>query len=887
VAAGLPVAALAYEGAGILREEEQPAPVKPAPVLTRPPAVLKPVDAVYPAELYEAGIGGDVTLLIEIGADGTVRSAEVKAGSGIDELDANARAALLQFSFSPAELDGVPAAVQLEYVYHFVPAMPVEPAADATAPGASSPDSGEGGAAARAEPKPAPVNLTGQVLQRGSRDPLVGATVYLRVYDLVTETDAEGRFELRGVPAGAVQVEVTAEKHRPFESSVEVREGEQTLLTAYLWLQVEEGQEATVRGQRDKKEVARRTLEKDELRSVPGTFGDPVRVIQNLPGMARAPFVSGALLVRGAQPQDTSVLIDGVPIPLLYHFAGGPSVVNPSFIDRIDFFPGAYGARYGRAIAGVVDIGTKPPEPKALHGNFEIDLLKSGFYVEGPIKQGENWGTWALAARRSYFDTYLPSILEAFRRPGDAVVVAAPVYWDYQSRYDLDLGRDKLEFVVFGSDDTLAVAQAGTTSAQGFSLNQRQGFHRARIKWSRKLAEGWILSVAPTMGTTIVDLDFADTIALGIGSWDFNTRAVLRGEFNPRLKLESGLEFNTNLFNLDFQLPRLPQYATFPGEAPDLGTERRQFGLTSASQAIYADAVWSPWEPLKLVPGVRMELYQLKGGPTLSVEPRMAARYDLSTESTIKAAWGLYRQGPNPQRLDADLGNPYLGLSGSNQVNVGYEQRLPARLSLDLQGFYNWRYDLEEASDAVVERDGQQVRENWANTGLGRAYGVELLLKQDVTQRAYGWVAYTLMRSEQYNRARETWLPVSTDQTHILTTVASYKWDGGWETGLRFRLTTGRPTTELTGANYDADTGGYRCLRTDPGSVRGATFHQLDLRVEKLFTFETWRLSAYLDVQNVYNAENPELTLTDYRCRQTAPLRGLPLVPTLGVTGSY
>jgi hypothetical protein len=57
--------------------------------------------------------------------------------------------------------------------------------------------------------------------------------------------------------------------------------------------------------------------------------------------------------------------------------------------------------------------------------------------------------------------------------------------------------------------------------------------------------------------------------------------------------------------------------------------------------------------------------------------------------------------------------------------------------------------------------------------------------------------------------------------------------------------------------------------------------------VERTWTFDYWVLGIYLDVQNVLNAQNPEGILYDYRFRETAPLRGLPILPILGVRGRF
>jgi TonB family protein len=105
-------------------------------VLTKPPALVKQVDPVFPPELVDAGVGGDVTLEIDIGPDGAVLDARVAQSAG-EAFDAAALSAVKQFVFSPAEVDGVPAAVRIAFTLHFVyrPPTPEEvPAVDAGTP---------------------------------------------------------------------------------------------------------------------------------------------------------------------------------------------------------------------------------------------------------------------------------------------------------------------------------------------------------------------------------------------------------------------------------------------------------------------------------------------------------------------------------------------------------------------------------------------------------------------------------------------------------------------------------------------------------------------------------------------------------------------------------
>jgi hypothetical protein len=116
--------------------------------------------------------------------------------------------------------------------------------------------------------------------------------------------------------------------------------------------------------------------------------------------------------------------------------------------------------------------------------------------------------------------------------------------------------------------------------------------------------------------------------------------------------------------------------------------------------------------------------------------------------------------------------------------------------------------------------------------------------------------------------------------------VASYQ-RGAWELGARYRLVSGRPSTPITGSFADLDSGTFTPETGRLGSTRRPIFSQLDLRVERTFVFDVWRLGLFLDLQNVTNAENPEDTIYNFDYRDSAPVRGLPILPLLGARGSF
>ncbi len=136
---------------------EAPRPQEPAPaagVLTKAPILEHFVEAEYPPEALAAGLSGSVLLSLVIDERGQVTRATVVEPGPSPAFAAAALHAVSQFVFSPAEIDGKPAAVEIEYRYDFVLRRP------------------------EAQPAPeAPVVLEGRVVERGTRTPVAGATV--------------------------------------------------------------------------------------------------------------------------------------------------------------------------------------------------------------------------------------------------------------------------------------------------------------------------------------------------------------------------------------------------------------------------------------------------------------------------------------------------------------------------------------------------------------------------------------------------------------------------------------------------------------------------------------------------------------------------------------
>src|SRR5690606_25206942 len=158
------------------------------------------------------------------------------------------------------------------------------------------------------------------------------------------------------------------------------------------------------------------------------------------------------------------------------------------------------------------------------------------------------------------------------------------------------------------------------------------------------------------------------------------------------------------------------------------------------------------------------------------------------------------------------------------------------------------------------------------------------MLNVNLTQKTQAFASYTLSRSERQDR-QDDWRLFDSDQTHNLSLTANYDFGSGWLAGFRFRYVTGNPFTPVKAAVYDATTDTYRGIYDGVNTDRNAAFHQLDVRVEKLWKLGPVGLTTYLEVMNVYNAKNIEGTSYSFDFKETQGVSGLPIFPNLGIRG--
>ncbi len=843
---------------------------QPEPELV-PPKLLRAATPIYPPAFKDRGIAGAVVVELTVDVLGEPADIKVIESAG-PEFDAAALAAAQLLRFSPARRGtregDPPIAVRIRYRFSFTPDQ----------------DDRRGRAAAEGrfgrrdlEKVPAGFcSLRGRIVEKGTGRPVAGLQLLLDDGPADAVTENNGEFAFGPLAPGSHALSVAEGEFKALRQPIVIYAAK----TGRADLRVERVHyglyRATAEAPPPAGEMARRELSAEEIQRVPGVYGDALKVVQNLPGVARPSPFGGEVVVRGSAPSDSLAAMEGVRLPLAYHFGGVYSVFNTDLLEGIDFLPGGLPVLWGRQVGGVLNARLRlPAVEEPLAGYVEVNAFHAGAFLKGSL--GPNT-RFVVAARRSWIDALLNAVVPE----GTLPFTAAPKYWDWQAKVDYFLSpRSTLTGLALGSQDQLALvneAPAGTDTRVLGGIKYQTGFngligilrHEAP-SWTSKTTAGAVWVKSETSIGSFLHFD-ADAL-------DLTLRHQMHWGKGP-VQVRGGLDLMHTPFWANVFAPsgRLSEEGGAQASETPPSTFNFNGSFWFAGPAAWWDVVLKPVPELEIVPGLRLDVYRgVDSDETLL--PRLAVRWQQSRDLVFKAASGMYSQRPQPQEVltFGGLGNPNLLSARGIDIALGTEWRPGPADSIDLQVFYKSLWNL------VRQTPGLFPSPPYENAGLGRVYGAELLARHKLSQRWFGWIAYTLLWAERKDDAAQAWRPFDWDQRHILTAVGSVQLPNHWEVSARFRLVSGNPTTAVVSASYDEKSDDYQAIQGTYNGERLPAFHQLDLRIDKRWVLNRWMFNLYLDVQNAYNRTNPEGVVYNYDYSAQTLQGGLPIIPSLGL----
>ena len=612
---------------------------------------------------------------------------------------------------------------------------------------------------------------------------------------------------------------------------------------------------------------------------------DIFRSLQLLPGVSATNENSSGLYVRGGQPQENLVLLDGIKVYNVDHFFGFFSAFNANAIKSVDLYKGAFPSKYGGRLSSVIDLTGKVGSFNEVKGGLNVNLLSASGSIEIPFL--DKFSFFA-TGRRSFTDILQTSFFEKIYDqfdPDDDIENLDPWvpnfnFFDLNAKLSYKPTSDDLITFSFYSGEDNLVETSDTRRFQYPNFGDideieirgdldrisRWGNNGYSFKWSRQWNPKFFNSlnisysqyynyqddsyfvnaIIPDLDSTIFDL----SVILDQDNKveDFTARydaELLSGKNN---KFEIGLEFTRS--NIDYLFVRDDTLSIIDNsQLSDLYSAYISYNLTSVKN-------------LNLKVGLRASRYELTKENYLA--PRFQLDYEFIKNVKIKLGYGVHNQfvkqiiGENVTSRSRD----FWQLSDDSDIDVGESTHYIAGLSyensswlIDAELFYK---DIKNITEFSLRFQNTNLNSLFFN-GDGEVKGFETLVQKKIDKYT-GWISYTYIDAENIFPLLNYGdpFPAPNTQKNEFKIFNNYEING-WNFSLNFIYGSGKAFTEPS-YNYnitllDESELNYIGVGPKNGSLL-PDYHRLDLSVHHIFNIQKSKGDIGVSIFNLYNKIN-------------------------------
>lgn len=689
----------------------------------------------------------------------------------------------------------------------------------------------------------------------------------------------DGLFKLPGIPPGRYVFRATRIGYASYEDSLVIISDRTYNRDIELMSEPIEVEEILVTADRFAREKEIQpgfiSLEANELAEMPGIIeGDPIRSLQLLPGVQAASDISSGLYVRGGGPDQTVVLLDGVPIYNPTHAFGFFSTFNADALAEVNLYKGAYPARYGGRLGAVLDVNSRTGNRKEFQGTAGVSTIAARLTLEGPVGTG---GSWIVGGRR----TYLEPLLDAISTPQNPL----PAYHFYDVNASVSsAGTDRGGLTLsgyFGSDvvdypldedSELNLVWGNRVLNAGYRIPFGETL-LARLRFS---LSRYVSDTDVRIFTTPISVDnrLQDMTLSGDLSWVINAaHRVTAGGLASRYEIFYQQSFNQ-----------------------DIGIDYRR---NVWEAAVFAEDQWSFSGGTSLRGGVRLRY--LDDGNRFLVEPRLSGVRPLTPELRIKFGAGIYNQYLQLVATEGfSAGDFYVPIdetappSRSWQSVLGFDWTPVPRYRVVVEGYYTGLSELVTLdNNAPPEPTGLTAQDIFVTGGSGQQAGAEFFVERRIGA-VTGWLGYTLgwtRRTFDEINGGKTY-PPKYDRRHDFNAVAQYR-RGKWKFGANAVYASGQAFTPASAqwALRDAITGTFKpqVLAAERNSSRLLPYHRLDVSAARSFGVFGKPAEFYIQVFNLYSRRNDWFVQYNIEDSIVDPVivRQLPIIPSIGINFEF
>ncbi|MFM8569682.1 MAG: TonB-dependent receptor, partial [Candidatus Kapaibacterium sp.] len=723
--------------------------------------------------------------------------------------------------------------------------------------------------------------------------PLPGATIQVLGTKLGAVTRSDGKFSIRNVPVGTVNIRVSSVGYdAKVVSDIAVNSAKPYVVLVELVDKAQTTEAIEVKADyfsaTGESVTTNRALSSEEIRRAPGVQEDVIRAVALLPGVGVTQAGRNDLVVRGGAPFENLFVVDNIEVPNINHFgsqgsSGGPlTLVNIGFVRAVQFSAGGFGARYGNRVSSYTNISLRDGNDERFAGDANFSATGFGLILEGPI--GDN-ATFLFNIRRSFLDILFKALGQSF----------IPDYWDMTFKTTVKLDdKISLSFLTLGALDKVSVNNDSLDGRYRNSLvaftDQDQYF--SGLTWKHLFTDGFFtLTLGRTYSAFSSRQQDSTLKTLFNNTSEEGTNSLnLHGTY--QLSRTSELNFGS----VTSYASRLKYNVNIPGflRRDDKGVPTPlvvDTSFTGLNTVAYVTVRNEFMDVYSATLGARADYYAFLDN-ALVLSPRITLARSLGERTRLELNAGRYYQAPSFIWLIGDASNAKsLKPIRADQVVLGVEHRITDDVRVQVEGFYKWYADYPARMyrpQAVLSPSGFEdattdIRfglEPLTSTGTGVARGVELFVQKKLGEvPLFGLISLTMQQSN-FVGLDGTSRPSAFDSRFIFNVAAGYRIGNAWELSAKFRLAQGLPTTPFVTSGVTVGTPDF--TRYNAGE-RLPTFHAMDIRIDRRWSFQAWQLITYIDVQNVYGRKNITQLRWDPRTQDIAQPAGVAVIPSIGL----
>jgi hypothetical protein len=711
-------------------------------------------------------------------------------------------------------------------------------------------------------------------------EPIAKAVVAVRERQRETVTDPAGRFRLANLEAGSVEIVVTTVGYGLDRRTVTVGGPEVEIRLTQEALRRSE-EVAVTTAAFDPPDLAApgaQVLEGTELRNLANVLiDDPLRSVQSLPGVVASDEFEATFAVRGTGFENVGLYIDGVLMSAPFHTIRDVNdgysltLVNGDVVDSVTLLAGSAPARYGERTGSVLGLKLREGSREEFFGRASVGATGVYATLEGPLG-GSKKASWLVSARKSYLDYVLDRLDTSGFVLGYYDITARLSYRPSPSQ-TLAIGVLHGRSQWRNTEDDRGPTSEDTADAGTDLLTLQHRF----VPSSRT----WLDSVAFVSRETGQNRHVDGTDSLDAAGWQWGLRTDATRVIG-RHRLEGGVllrRVSEDAISRDFDRAASAYRVT------------AQYDAGGFQGGAYLQDTWTAAGDLfSLTAGLRLDAFAETDEARLL--PRAALTWKATEKTRLFAGYGRYAQFPRFEHLYGEHGNPELRSESATHWSVGVEQALGPLTRVRLEA-----YDEELRGRAFVAaaewriEDGRirppQPEAPLQNVIDGESRGVEVMLQRRSANGLSGWIAYSFGHARGHEEPGTLAFDSDFDQRHTLTVFGSYRVTPTLNLSTKYRYGSGTPVPGF----YEARDG-LVYLSDERNLYRPEAYSRWDVRANKAFLFDGWKLTLYGEVINVLDRTHHRYTGLDGIDLRTGRVfletdTLFPLLPSFGVTVDF